>query len=60
LPDFEITIEDQIAEGNKVVTRQTHRGTHKGAFMGVAPTGAKIETTETSILRIANGKICEV
>lgn len=59
-PDFHITIEDQIAEDDKVVTRQTHRGTHKGTFMGVAPTDVKIETTETSVLRIADGKICEV
>jgi predicted ester cyclase len=59
-PDFHITIEDQMAEDDKVVTRQTHRGTHKGAFMGIAPTGAQVETTETSILRIADGKICEV
>ena len=59
-PDFHITIEDQIAEADKVVTRQTHRGTHKGPFMGIAPTGVKVETTETSILRIADGKICEV
>ena len=58
-PDFHITIEDQIAEGDKVVTRQTHNGTHQGEFMGVPPTGEKMETTETSILRIADGKIQE-
>jgi steroid delta-isomerase-like uncharacterized protein len=59
-PDFHITIEDLIAEDDKVVTRQTHRGTHKGEFMGTAPTGIQIETTETSILRISSGKIAEV
>ncbi len=39
LPDFHTTIEDMIAEGDKVVQRFTARGTHKGEFMGIAPTG---------------------
>src|ERR671912_2178490 len=38
-PDFHSTIEDQIAEGDKVVTRWTMRGTHQGEFRGIAPTG---------------------
>ena len=59
-PDFHITIEDQLADGDKVIVRQTHTGTHQGDFMGIAPTGNTIETTEISILRLADGKIREV
>jgi predicted ester cyclase len=58
-PDFKITIEDQIAEEDKVVTRQTHRGMHQGEFIGVAPTRITMETTETSILRVSDGHIQE-
>ena len=38
-PDIRITIEDMVAEGDKVVYRGSARGTHKGEFMGIAPTG---------------------
>jgi steroid delta-isomerase-like uncharacterized protein len=58
-PDFHITIEDALADGDKVVLRQTHTGTHLGEFSGLPPTGARMETTEISILRIADGRICE-
>lgn len=58
-PDFHITIEDALADSDKVILRQTHTGTHLGEFAGVAPTGKRIETTEISILRIAGGRICE-
>ncbi len=44
-PDFRSTIEDQIAEGDKVATRWTMRGTHQGEFRGIAPTGNKITVT---------------
>ena len=42
IPDLTYTIEDQIAEGEKVVTRYTVNGTHQGKFFGVAPTGERI------------------
>jgi predicted ester cyclase len=58
-PDVHITIEEQIAEGDKVVSRWTDRGTHQGEFMGIAPTGKRIEYTGISIDRIADGKIVE-
>lgn len=58
-PDFHDTIEDQIAEGNKVVTRFTSRGTHKGKFMSIDPTGRKVSWTGIIIDRIENGKIIE-
>ena len=60
LSTFDITIEDQIAEGDKVVTRFTWRGTHdQGKIMGMAPTGKKVEVTSIFIHRIAGGKVKE-
>ena len=58
-PDAIATIEDMVAEGDKVAIRVTWRGTHKSEFMGIAPTGNKIETTNTPIFRIADGKLAE-
>lgn len=58
-PDYHDTIEDQIAEGDKVVTRFTSQGTHKGTFMGIAPTNKKVSWTGIGIDRIENGKIVE-
>jgi predicted ester cyclase len=58
--NLQITIEDQISEGDKVVTRLTWRGTHDQArFMGMAPTGKKVEVTAIFIHRIVGGKIKE-
>lgn len=58
-PDFHMTIEDLIAEEDKVVARFTQGGTHKGEFMGIAPTGKQVEFTEIGILRIVGGKVVE-
>lgn len=58
-PDLELTVEDQIAEGDKVVTRFTARGTHRGDLMGIPPTGRKIVVTGISIDRMENGKSVE-
>jgi steroid delta-isomerase-like uncharacterized protein len=58
-PDLTITIEDLIAEGDKVVTRLTARGTHQGTFRGIAPTGRVVSWTGIRIFRIAEGKIVE-
>ena len=58
--NFDITIEDQVAEGDKVVTRLTWRGTHdRGEAMGMPPTGKKVEVTAIFIHRIAGGKVKE-
>ncbi|MBW4577617.1 MAG: ester cyclase [Aphanothece sp. CMT-3BRIN-NPC111] len=54
------TIDEQIAEGDKVVTRWTVNGTHQGEFQGVAPTGKAIRYSGVSIFRFADGKIAEV
>ena len=59
-PDFQVTIEDLFAaEGEKVVLRFTFRGTHQGEFMGIAPTGNRVEFLAIDISRIAEGKIVE-
>ena len=55
--NLEITIEDQIAEGDKVVTRLTWRGTHDREAMGMSPTGKKVEVRAIFIHRIAGGKV---
>jgi steroid delta-isomerase-like uncharacterized protein len=55
-PDGRYTIEDMIAEGDRVVVRQTFRGTHQGDFLGMAPTGKQVTVTEMEIFRVANGQ----
>ena len=58
-PDLHFTIEDEVAEGDKVVTRYTTRGTHVGPFMGIPPTGKHVTVTGIAITRIAHGKVVE-
>ncbi len=58
-PDFHMDVEDMIAEGEKVVARVTMSGTHQGEFMGIAPTGNRVEVSGIDILRIADGKFVE-
>jgi len=58
-PDFKATIDDMIAEGDKVVARSTWSGTHKGEFMGIAPTGKRVSFGVIDIVRIAGGKFVE-
>jgi steroid delta-isomerase-like uncharacterized protein len=55
-PDLHQTIEEQIAEGDKVAYRWTARGTHQGEFMGIAPTGNRVEMTGISIARLIDGR----
>jgi len=58
-PDFHATIGDIIAEGDKVVIRQTWTGTHKGEFMGVPPTGKSVSIGVIDIIRVDGGKFVE-
>ncbi len=58
-PDWHETIEDIVAEGNKVWVRLSYAGTHKGEFMGLAPTGRKITSKAVDIYRIVDGKLAE-
>lgn len=58
-PDWNEQIEDMIAEGDKVAIRFTSRGTHKGEFEGIPPTGNQVTIAEVAIYRISDGKIAE-
>jgi steroid delta-isomerase-like uncharacterized protein len=58
-PDLKLTIEEIIAEGDKVWARMTARGTHRGQFMGLPPTGKSFAITVVDICRFENGKIVE-
>lgn len=58
-PDNKHTIDDVICEGDQVVVRGACRGTHKGEWMGVPPTGKQIEYGEIVIMRFKDGKITE-
>ncbi len=59
-PDLQVTVEDQIAEGDRVVTRFSARATHCGPFAGVPATGRPVTVTAIHIHRIADGKIAEL
>ena len=58
-PDLRVTIEDQVAEGGKVATRWTVRGTHRSEMMGAAATGNRVTFTGTQTDFISGGKIVE-
>jgi len=58
-PDIHITLDDLIAEGDKVVSRFTMRGTNKGEFLGIPPTGKQVTITGIHIDRFAGGKLVE-
>ena len=58
-PDVVSTIEDLIAEGDKVVARWRARATHQGEYMGIPPTGKEVEFTGISVYRIEGDKIAE-
>ena len=58
-PDYAGTNVDQIAEGDRVANRFVFLGTHLGEFMGVAPTGRRVEFVGNSIDRVAEGRIVE-
>jgi hypothetical protein len=57
--DLYVTIEDLIAEGDKVVSRNSVTGTHQGDYMGVPPTGKSVTYNEIFIFRFVNGRIAE-
>lgn len=58
-PDFQVTVEAQIAEGDLVATRWRATGTHQGVFAGIQPTGKEITVTAMHFHRLADGKIIE-
>lgn len=59
LPDLHAVIHEQIAEGDKVMTRKSLRSTHQGELFGVPPTGKPISIEVIDILRIRDGKITD-
>ena len=58
-PDAQLRVEDMVAEGDRVATRLTFQGTHRGEFMGLAPTGQRVTQTGIDIVRVAGGKAVE-
>ena len=59
-PDHHETIDDMVAEGDKVVARVRWTGKHQGDFQGIAPTGKQVTLRAITIYRIVGGKIAEV
>jgi steroid delta-isomerase-like uncharacterized protein len=59
MPDIQLTIDDEIYAGDKVVHRWTLNGTDTGGVMGMPPSGKKLSFTGTTIVRMENGKIVE-
>lgn len=59
LGDLEETIEDMIAEGDRVAIRASRKATHKGEFMGVAATGNRVTVSTMYVLRVVEGKVTE-
>lgn len=57
--DSDVTIEDQIAEGDRVVTRWSSKGIHTGEFLGVPATGKQVTVRGIGIERIADGQVAE-
>jgi steroid delta-isomerase-like uncharacterized protein len=58
-PDLNVTTEDIVNEGEKVVSRWTARGTHNGELLGIAPTGNGVTIKGIDVLRVAGGRIVE-
>jgi steroid delta-isomerase-like uncharacterized protein len=58
-PDSYFTVEDMMAEGDKVATRKTFHGTHQGEFMGIPPTGQQVSMGLIDIVRIADERVVE-
>jgi steroid delta-isomerase-like uncharacterized protein len=58
-PDSYFTVEDMIAEGDKVVTRKTFHGTHEGEFMGIPPSGRTVNVSLIDVVRISDGRVVE-
>lgn len=59
IPDFELVIEEQVAEGDAVVTRWSATGTQLGPFMGIPPTGRRVTATAVHIHHVRGGRIVD-
>jgi steroid delta-isomerase-like uncharacterized protein len=58
-PDLVVTVEDEVAEGDRVALRWTMRGTHRGSFFGNPPTGQAIAWSGLTLYRLVDGKVAE-
>jgi C-1 hydroxylase len=58
-PDGRMTIEDMVAEGDRVATRKTFRGTHRGELMGIPPSGKAVAIGLMDFVRLVDGKVVE-
>ena len=58
-PDLRMTVEDVIAEGDKVVQRRVYQGTHKGELFGIPATGKSVNVSQITVSRVADGKFVE-
>jgi predicted ester cyclase len=58
-PDPHVTIEDQLAEDDRVVTRQTFSGTHRGEWLGVPATGRAVSWAVIDIVRLVDGRLVD-
>lgn len=59
IPDLEVTTNELVAEGDKVVLRWTLEGTHRGTFAGIPATGKRVHLTGITIYRVVEGKVVE-
>jgi steroid delta-isomerase-like uncharacterized protein len=59
-PDFEITVEDMVAEDDKVVKRFVFQGTHSGQFAGIPPTGKRVTMRGITLYRLTQGRVSEI
>ena len=59
-PDIHVAVEDMVAEGDKVVFRNTVTGTHRGEFRGRPPTGNSVDYKEIFIVRFVDGRVAEI
>lgn len=59
LPDIKYTVDDMIEDGDKLVARWSAKGTHKGEFMGIPPTGKQVTFSGIEIIRVEDGKAVE-
>jgi predicted ester cyclase len=59
IPDLRVTIEELVAEGDKVAVRRSYEGTHQGELLSIPPTGKQVRIGGISIFRLAEGKIAE-
>ena len=58
-PDMHLAVEDVVAAGDRVAVRWTFHGTHRGEFLGIAPTGKQVTMSAVEINRVEAGKVAE-